>query len=160
MQACLVIEERRLNGELHLPSLYNMADQFSLEDMQLCQGNLLDKCEVMTELKLDFKEYFPSFIRCFGDKILVTDSDNKVVSIADLSSCSVLDKAKFNDFVHNVCLIDGKVLLSTFNGEIIDIYGLNNKNCTVQKMSAYSQIGGSLIYCMEPVPKYGLILIG
>ena len=90
----------------------------------------------------------------------MTVDDNKRVAVFDAQSLALLQQVPLGSYGHSLHLVQGKVMVSCFDGSLIDIHKLNQRNVAASLVKVQSLDTCSPIYCVTIIEKRGLLLAG
>lgn len=71
-----------------------------------------------------------------------------------------MQTVKLHSFAHSLQLINGKLVVTSFDGAFIDIYGINQKKIATSLNKVQSLNTCSPIYCVHVMEKAGLLIAG
>lgn len=151
-----MLEKQQISHENRLEAidLYH-GDREGYEDLE---QSLMR--HTMSTSVLHFKSYSPAFIKLFGEKVIMSTDDNKAISVFDLHTLNLVQNIELGTFAHSMQLVNGRLVVSGFDGSIVDIYGINQRRMATCLNKVQSLDTCSPIYCVHVVEKLGLLLTG
>lgn len=127
-------------------------------------SDILPPGNYMQTMKIGCETYHPTFVKLFGEMIILSTRDTKNISVIDLDTLSEVENIDLKSFAHCIQLVNGKLLAASFHGQVIDIFGVGKCNKRKFRQGVLQRIKsldtGSPVYCMELLQNGGLLIIG
>lgn len=91
-------------------------------------SDILPTSTYMQKMKIGCETYHPTFVKLFGEMIILSTRDTKSISVIDLDTLSEVENIDLKSFAHCIQLVNGKLLAASFHGQVIDIFGIGKCN--------------------------------